>query len=290
MNEVLLGVGAIGFIGYLIWLIVRIKNWDSKIPPIIGMLMCLVMIAGGISTMPGVDLDISSRTGGSTSAKGTDSQDSQPEADVSQQTGPGYEVTYQNARTWTDSIGSVWVQVIVEISNTGSENLYLGSSAYDLEDAGGALISSKTMVSTYPSVLAPGEKGYMYEETILDNYNGDGQLSVVPRLSVEESKVPLIRYDTSDISVSDGSYGDISVLGRLENTTSSSADGLVYIVAFFYDESGAPIGSALNILTDGLESGSKVGFELNEHSMPKDVTSQSIANTVVYSYPLQYQF
>lgn len=50
MNTILVGVGALAFIGYLIWLIVRSINWDSKIPPIIGMLLSVVMILGGLNT------------------------------------------------------------------------------------------------------------------------------------------------------------------------------------------------------------------------------------------------
>lgn len=52
MGVILSGVGVISFIGYLIWLIVRIRNWDSKIPPIIGMLLSVVMLLGGISSAP----------------------------------------------------------------------------------------------------------------------------------------------------------------------------------------------------------------------------------------------
>lgn len=52
MGTVLLGVGAASFVGYLIWLIVCAVRWDSKIPPIIGMALSLVMIAGGLSMTP----------------------------------------------------------------------------------------------------------------------------------------------------------------------------------------------------------------------------------------------
>lgn len=52
MGTILLGVGAASFIGYLIWLIICVVNWDSKIPPIIGMILSLVMIAGGLSMTP----------------------------------------------------------------------------------------------------------------------------------------------------------------------------------------------------------------------------------------------
>lgn len=41
-------VGAAGFIGYLIWLVVCIRNWDSKIPPVIGMILSMVMLFGGL--------------------------------------------------------------------------------------------------------------------------------------------------------------------------------------------------------------------------------------------------
>ena len=48
MGGLLTLIGAAGFIGCIIWLIVCIRNWDSKIPPIIGALLCLVMAAGGL--------------------------------------------------------------------------------------------------------------------------------------------------------------------------------------------------------------------------------------------------
>ena len=48
MGGLLALIGAAGFIGCIIWLIVCIRNWDSKIPPIIGALLCLVMAAGGL--------------------------------------------------------------------------------------------------------------------------------------------------------------------------------------------------------------------------------------------------
>lgn len=204
--------------------------------------------------------------------------------------GAAWECTYQNARTYTNSIGATWVQAIVEITNTGSKNLYLSSGAYDLEDADGDLVAAQTLVSEYPSVLAPGEKGYMYEETTLDEYSGDGELSILPRPDVKEATVDLVRYETSEISVSNDTFGGIKVTGRVENTTAETADGMVYIVAFFYDANGVPVGSAFTILTEELAAGAKIGFEFTGFSLPDDVTADTVADTVVYAYPLQYQF
>lgn len=234
-------------------------------------------------------------------SQATDGAPSEPVQQQSQEVAPpkesepevqktAYEITYQNARVWNDSIGTTWVQTIVEITNTGSGNLYLSSGAYDLEDANGTLLASQTMVSAFPSVLAPGEKGYMYEETTLDDYSGDGKITVFPRPDVKEAKVDLIRYNVTDVKVSDDTYGGLKVLGRVENSTDADSDGMVYIVAFFYDASGNPIASAFTILTEDIQSGAKIGFELSAFSLPDDITASSVTETVVYAYPLQMQF
>lgn len=70
-GSVLVGVGAIAFIGSLIWLIVRSINWDSKIPPVLGMLLCLVMVVCGVSVMD----ETESPTNSDVKSKSEDKQD-----------------------------------------------------------------------------------------------------------------------------------------------------------------------------------------------------------------------
>ena len=48
MGGLLTLTGAAGVIGYLIWLVVRIRNWESKVPPVVGMLLSVVMLSGGL--------------------------------------------------------------------------------------------------------------------------------------------------------------------------------------------------------------------------------------------------
>ncbi len=48
MGGLLTLIGAAGFIGYLIWMVMCIRNWDSKIPSVIGMLLSVVMLSGGL--------------------------------------------------------------------------------------------------------------------------------------------------------------------------------------------------------------------------------------------------
>lgn len=42
-------VGIIGFLGCLIWLIIRAIQWDSKWPPVLGMVLCVVLFFAGVA-------------------------------------------------------------------------------------------------------------------------------------------------------------------------------------------------------------------------------------------------
>ena len=39
----------------------------------------------------------------------------------------GYEITASKVDVWTNSIGSTWFQALVEVTNTGDVDLYIGS-------------------------------------------------------------------------------------------------------------------------------------------------------------------
>lgn len=199
-----------------------------------------------------------------------------------------HEITYNKVATWTDSIGSVWEQTIIEITNTGSENLYLSAGAYDLEDESGALVASSTMASCFPDVIAPGEKGYMYEVTTLDEAP-EGELVAIPRESVKKASVDLIRYETTDVKISETDFGDIKILGRVENTSEESSS-MVYIAVVLYDADGNPVAVEFTILSEELAPGDKIGFEFQSFSLPNSVTADTIADYAIYAYPMQMQF
>lgn len=200
-----------------------------------------------------------------------------------------YEVTYANARTYTNSIGTTWLQTIIEIENTGSSDLYLSAGSYDLEDSAGKLIASRSTVSAYPDVISTGEKGYMYEETTLDN-PVEGALTVIPRISADKAKVDNIRYSVTDVEISNDTYGGVKALGRIENTFSEDSSGLVYITLIMKNSDGKPIGLMFTILSEVLKAGDKIGFEMSGFSLPDDITADSVAGYEVFAYPLQMQF
>lgn len=167
--------------------------------------------------------------------------------------------------------------------------MYLSSGSYDLEDASGKLIASSSMASTYPEVISPGEKAYMYEENMLDDAV-EGELTVLPRPDVKKAKVENIRYNVTDIEITSDKYGWLKAVGRVENTTEKDEDGMIYVVIILKDENGTPIGQVFTIIMEDLAAGAKIGFEATAMSLPDDVTADAVANYDVFAYPMQMQF
>lgn len=202
--------------------------------------------------------------------------------------GISYEVTYANAKTYKNSIGTVWVQAIFEVENTGSKPLYMNTGAFDLEDADGKLIKSRDMVSSYPEVIDPGEKAYYYEETTIEELSDALDLNIIPRPKAQAAKVDNIRLQISDFEISDGQLG-LKMRGRIENNTSDTQK-MVYIAAILFNDSDCPVGRIFTILTDDLGAGDKIGFEGTAMSLPKEITADNVARYEVFAYPMQFQF
>lgn len=199
-----------------------------------------------------------------------------------------YDTVYQKVTVWKNSIGTVWMQAIVQIENTGDVPLYLNCSSIDVEDADGKLVKTESLVSVYPTVLLPGETAVLSEETTLEE-EPSGELTVIPHWKNKKAKVDTIRYQVTEEEFKEEKYSGIKMIGRVENT-SSEAESMVYIVANLFDENHHAIGQLFTILTNELQPGEKVGFELSALTMPDSVTLDSIASYEVFAFPLQYQF
>lgn len=200
-----------------------------------------------------------------------------------------YEIVYENAKMYKNSIGTTYVQIVFEVSNTGDSPLYLSSGACDLEDEEGNLISSQTLISAYPEVIDPGESGYYYEETILSDVEEIIPLKILPRPNVSKAKVDNIRFPVTDVSLSDDKYGGVKMMGRVENNTEEN-QSFVYVVAILLNKSNEPIGQIFTILMEDIEPGGKIGFEAGGMSLPDGINVDSIADKKVFAYPIQFQF
>lgn len=210
----------------------------------------------------------------------------EPKPEPAPKSDASWEVTDTRSTTWTDSIGSVWVQVIIEITNTGDVPLYLSSGGYDLETADGALFDTESLVSVYPTVLEPGEKGYYREETTLDEAP-DGDLTVIPHPDVKAAKVETIRFPVSDESIKPDDFNGLKMQGRVTND-SDEDESLLTVAAILYDAGGRCIG-VLNGYSD-VPAGETMGFSIGSMNLPETVTPDAVASYTIYAYPLQMQF
>ena len=202
--------------------------------------------------------------------------------------GPAWETGEGKVLVAEDSIGTTWVQTAVPVENTGSVNLYLSSGTMDLEDAEGHLVDSLRLVSVHPDVIKPGETAWYFEETTLDE-RPSSDLKVIPHVDVKEATVDCIRYETSDVTISEEEFGGIKVTGSVENTTDEDGS-LVVVAVFLYDENGDFIGNINTYLDGDLAAGDKVGFSASSFADVADLTAADIADYKIYAYPTQYQF
>lgn len=59
--------------------------------------------------------------------------------------------------------GYAW-DAYVEVKNTGSENIYLSNLAFRVETDAGETVMTDQQLSVFPSILKPGEHGYIYNQ------------------------------------------------------------------------------------------------------------------------------
>ena len=198
-----------------------------------------------------------------------------------------YEITDNRIKTWTNSIGTTWMQGIVEITNTGNTDLYLSSGKFEIDDSEGNIVAVKDLISVYPQVIAPGEKAYYYDETTLDS-SADGQYTLIPTISAEKARVSRVRYETGSFTLSDKEYLGIQALGKITNTTEKE-ESMPLIVVFLFNSDNNLIGLMFTYGSK-IAPGETTAENVSALSMPDDITSSSVDHFEVAAYPFQYQF
>ena len=204
-----------------------------------------------------------------------------------------YEITDTSFNYYTNSIGNVEFYGIVEITNTGNTSIYLDDRSFDLEDNDGHLLQSESaFVSSCPDIIAPGEKGYIYNgmgANLLDkDVSTDNGLKLVPHYKVEKAKGDIIEYDVTDTAIRKGDYGGAKVTGRVTNNSGKN-DSLFYINVLFKDASGKVLTIAGTNILD-FTAGSTTSFEVNSAYGNETINYGDIANYEVVARKAYFQF
>ena len=203
-----------------------------------------------------------------------------------------YEITDTSFEYYTNSIGSVEYYGYVEITNTGTNNLYLDDATFDLEDDDGHLLQSDDFVSSAPSVIQPGEKGYFYNglgsNLIDDSVSTDNGINLVPQITVKKATGEAKRYEVTDTDLKEGNYGSPKVTGRIINDTDEDVE-YIYINVIFYDANGKVLAITGTSVTD-IPAEGKASFECDAMFANENATMDSIADYQIIAEETYYQF
>lgn len=203
-----------------------------------------------------------------------------------------YQVTDTGFHYYTNSIGSVEYYGYVEITNTGSSNIYLSKCTFDLEDNDGHLLQTDSMISTCPDIIAPGEKGYFYNSigsTRIDkSVSLDNGVKLVPSYTVEKARGEIVDYEVSDTEMRTEENGKVKVTGRVANQTDED-DGYLYIQAIFYDAEGKVAAITGTSVTE-LTAGSKQSFDITTAFTDDNANAENVKSFNIIARKSHYQF
>ena len=188
----------------------------------------------------------------------TEPSQTEPATEPSQPTeeeGP-FTVTYAHAQADTHGSGEVWVQLLAEVTNTGSEPLTLGAADWTVCTPDGTELAVRKGVSAYPQTIEPGEKGWYYDEFTVDTAQ-TGELAV--------------QYDGDALAAS---------------IRTAERGSLVCVAAVLLDESEKPLGVVYTVLDSPLEAGAETTFGMSSEMLPPEVKSADIAQVETFAYPL----
>ena len=197
---------------------------------------------------------------------------------------PLYDISYTNVRLY-ETGDSVWMQAIAEISNTGEATLSLDNAAFNLQNAAGETVASKSNVLAYPRMIAPGEKGYFYVETSLPDVAADTGLTLDPQVEISKTGAVKQNFTVTDTKISANNLGDLTVTGTMENKTEQSFD-TVYTVTVLFDDQNAPIGVIPSSTPYSLIAGATAKLQDSAFALPDDITKDTVDSFAVYAYAI----
>ena len=200
-----------------------------------------------------------------------------------------YEITDTYFDYFTDSIGEIEYMSYVEITNTGSGNIYLEDATFDIEDDNEHLLQSNDYVYTCPDIIAPGEAGYFYYFSYIeDGVDTSNGLNLVPQITVTEASGEITDYEVSDTSMRQNDWDYMTITGRITNNTDEDLEyEPVYVIYYRSD------GSIANIdftYCDDIPAGQTESFEINSFFTGSNVSLDDITDYKVFARADYYQW
>lgn len=169
-----------------------------------------------------------------------------------------------NQETYTAVAGYSFVgYVFAEVENTGDKNIEFGNGLLEILTADGDPMDSTDIYSMYPSILAPGEKGYVSTRQYVDAAESiedisDYTLTITGKSTQEEAPVRLD--STAAYSVGTNSWGDEEqiVVVTITNNTQETVYDCQVAFALYDAEGKLLLVDADNTYNVGIPAGQSV--------------------------------
>lgn len=154
-------------------------------------------------------------------------------------------------------------EIYAEITNTGDKPVVYNGGMIELYNPDGDAIESSNIYSCYPSILGPGESGYLYNTTSVDEaeekgYIDDYMLTITGKA---ENDTETIRMQ------SEGSYGEFqrskystefTVFALITNDTDELLRGIRVVFALFDEEGNLLYADSVEPYYVGLPAGETI--------------------------------
>ena len=257
---------------------------------LVGVLACMLVF--GVFAL-GSGEDNSSRDSVSISADGeVSSNEESSEKGTADSEEISYEISDTSFEYYTNSIGKTEYYGYVEITNTGSNDIYMDDCTFDIEDNDGHLLQSDSFISSCPEVISPGEKGYFFNgigsSYLDDSVSMDNGINLTPQIKLTKATGKPHAYPVSDLDIKEDGYGYVKVTGRVENDTEETAS-YVSLYFVFYDADGKAIAITSSSVTD-IPAGGKGSFDTSAMFANENLSVDNIADTVVIAEDTYMQF
>ena len=200
-------------------------------------------------------------------------------------------ITQQFFKAWTNSIGDVQYQIIVEVKNNGNgpADISSGSNDYTVYDTDDAVLETGTFSYAFPQILAPGATGYYVDSGYLDDVKLRNVGEADPDLHYGDTDESTHLFPVSKVRVSAEPYGDgLQVSGIVKNDSSTDADEPIVGVIFF-NANEKIIGALYENTLGQLDSGDQKGFKTTYPGTPP-LKASSVAGYKAIAYNYEYFF
>ena len=172
----------------------------------------------------------------------------------------------------------------VEITNTGSSNIYARDAQFMVQDHEGSRIMIDKNIRAFPAVIEPGQKGYLFNQfgtELTGVYAKDLTLSLIPAFAmVRAEKVPY-SYPVSNVTVGYGSLGQ-KMACQLTNNTANLQES-IYCVGLTYNKDGRCTGISGTFLT-GVEAHVTVNVQFDPMTMIRPWRNEQVVDYLVRAY------